>query len=115
MDHALGNGSFSATFDFPGELAEPTAARRHRLSSGREPGFTRAARRQAAPLENFVLDPRLDREKTSTPGQREVLQLLAEGRNMRDAAATFNISARTVAFRKYQIMEEHGLKTHQIW
>ena len=62
-------------------------------------------------FENFILDPRLDREKTLTPRQREVLQLLAEGRNMRQTAVTLNISARTVAFHKYQIMEEHGLKT----
>jgi len=62
-------------------------------------------------LENFILDPRLDREKTLTPRQREVSQLLAEGRNMREAAATLDISTRTVAFHKYQIMEEHRLKT----
>jgi DNA-binding NarL/FixJ family response regulator len=62
-------------------------------------------------LENFIRDPRPDREKTLTPRQREVLQLLAEGRNMRETATMLNITARTVAFHKYQIMEEYGLKT----
>jgi DNA-binding NarL/FixJ family response regulator len=41
-----------------------------------------------------------------TPRQREVLQLLAEGRSMKEAAAILNVSARTVAFHKYRMMEQ---------
>lgn len=62
-------------------------------------------------LERFVRDPRVSREKHLTPRQREVLQLLAEGRTMKEAAALLNITERTVAFHKYQIMEEYGLKS----
>jgi DNA-binding NarL/FixJ family response regulator len=40
-----------------------------------------------------------------TSRQREVLQLLAEGRSMKEAAAILNVSARTVAFHKYRMME----------
>jgi DNA-binding NarL/FixJ family response regulator len=40
-----------------------------------------------------------------TMRQREVLQLLAEGRSMKETAAILNLSARTVAFHKYRIME----------
>ena len=40
-----------------------------------------------------------------TPRQREVLQLLAEGRSMKEAAAILNISPRTIAFHKYRMME----------
>jgi DNA-binding NarL/FixJ family response regulator len=40
-----------------------------------------------------------------TSRQREVLQLLAEGRSMKEVAAVLNVSARTVAFHKYRIME----------
>jgi DNA-binding NarL/FixJ family response regulator len=40
-----------------------------------------------------------------TARQREVLQLLAEGRSMKEAAAILNVSARTVAFHKYRMME----------
>jgi DNA-binding NarL/FixJ family response regulator len=40
-----------------------------------------------------------------TPRQREVLQLLAEGRSMKEAAAVLHVSARTVAFHKYRMME----------
>ena len=41
-----------------------------------------------------------------TPRQREVLQLLAEGRSMKEAAAVLHLSARTVAFHKYRMMEQ---------
>jgi DNA-binding CsgD family transcriptional regulator len=41
-----------------------------------------------------------------TPRQREVLQLLAEGRSMKEAAAILHLSARTVAFHKYRMMEQ---------
>jgi DNA-binding NarL/FixJ family response regulator len=44
-----------------------------------------------------------------TQRQREVLQLLAEGRTMKEAAAILNVAARTVAFHKYRIMEDFGL------
>jgi DNA-binding NarL/FixJ family response regulator len=40
-----------------------------------------------------------------TTRQREVLQLLAEGRSMKEAAAILHLSARTVAFHKYKMME----------
>ncbi len=38
--------------------------------------------------------------------QREVLQLLAEGRSMKETAAILHLSARTIAFHKYRIMEQ---------
>jgi len=44
-----------------------------------------------------------------TQRQREVLQLLAEGHTMKEAAAILNVAARTVAFHKYRIMEDFGL------
>jgi DNA-binding NarL/FixJ family response regulator len=44
-----------------------------------------------------------------TPRQREILQLLAEGRSAKEIAATLAISPRTVEFHKYQMMEMHGL------
>jgi DNA-binding NarL/FixJ family response regulator len=45
-----------------------------------------------------------------TERQIEVLQLLAEGRSMKEAAAVLNLTARTVAFHKYRIM--HTLSLH---
>jgi len=47
-----------------------------------------------------------------TPRQREILQLLAEGRSAKEIAAMLAISARTVEFHKYQMMEAHGLHSN---
>jgi DNA-binding NarL/FixJ family response regulator len=44
--------------------------------------------------------------------QREVLQLLAEGKTMKEIAGILNITPRTVAFHKYQMMEELDIKTN---
>jgi DNA-binding NarL/FixJ family response regulator len=46
-----------------------------------------------------------------TPRQREVLQLLAEGRSAKEIATILNISPRTVEFHKYRIMYELGINT----
>ncbi len=47
-----------------------------------------------------------------TPRQREVLQLLAEGCSMKQAAGVLGISPRTVAFHKYRMMEALQAKTN---
>jgi DNA-binding NarL/FixJ family response regulator len=44
-----------------------------------------------------------------TPRQREILQLLAEGQSAKAIAEALSISARTVEFHKYRIMEAHDL------
>ena len=44
--------------------------------------------------------------------QREVLQLLAEGRSAKEIATSLAISTRTVEFHKYQMMESLGLRTN---
>jgi DNA-binding NarL/FixJ family response regulator len=46
-----------------------------------------------------------------TARQREVLQLLAEGRVMKEVADILGVTPRTVAFHKYAIMEQLGVKT----
>lgn len=43
--------------------------------------------------------------------QREVLQLIAEGSSMKEAADSLNITPRTIAFHKYSMMERLGIKT----
>jgi DNA-binding NarL/FixJ family response regulator len=47
-----------------------------------------------------------------TPRQREVLQLLAEGRSAKEIARSLAISTRTVEFHKYQMMETLGVRTN---
>ena len=46
-----------------------------------------------------------------TTRQREVLQLLAEGRSMKEVGHILNVAPRTVAFHKYRMMEQLRLKT----
>jgi DNA-binding NarL/FixJ family response regulator len=46
-----------------------------------------------------------------TPRQREVLQLVVEGKTMKEAAALLNISARTVESHKYEMMQALGIET----
>lgn len=43
--------------------------------------------------------------------QREVLQLLAEGKSAKEVAGCLNISTRTVEFHKYKMMDDLGIKT----
>jgi DNA-binding NarL/FixJ family response regulator len=43
--------------------------------------------------------------------QREVLQLLAEGKSAKEVGKILHISVRTVEFHKYRIMEEVGVET----
>jgi len=47
-----------------------------------------------------------------TDRQREVLQLLAEGRTMKEIAYALDVTLRTIHFHKYRIMEELGIKTN---
>ena len=49
-------------------------------------------------------------EPALTERQIEVLQLLAEGRSMKETAAVLNLAARTVAFHKYRLMGHLQLK-----
>jgi DNA-binding NarL/FixJ family response regulator len=45
-------------------------------------------------------------DQALTSRQREVLQLLAEGRSMKEVASVLNLTPRTVAFHKYRMMEQ---------
>lgn len=63
---------------------------------------------------NPLLEPSQDvplRLGTLTARQREVLQLVAEGRSAKEIANILKISVKTVEFHKSQIMEHVGLRT----
>ena len=49
--------------------------------------------------------------KVLTPRQREIVQLLAEGKSMKQAASILNIKERTVAFHKYRVMKRFKIGT----
>jgi DNA-binding NarL/FixJ family response regulator len=53
----------------------------------------------------------IDEQERLTERQREVLQLLAEGKCMKEVAGVLNITTRTVAFHKYRIMEVLNAKS----
>lgn len=62
--------------------------------------------------ESFIRDPQgTKRDKSITPRQREVVQLLAEGKPMKVVADILKVAPRTVAFHKYRVMQDLGLKT----
>ena len=65
-------------------------------------------------MTDSVTDPQTQhrRGRELTLRQREVLQLLAEGHSMKAVAQTLYITPRTVAFHKYRMMDELGLKTN---
>jgi DNA-binding NarL/FixJ family response regulator len=65
-------------------------------------------------VERFERQPRSLTEAQSallTPRQRQILQLVAEGRSAKEIAGTLNVSVQTVAFHKRQIMDKLGLRT----
>jgi DNA-binding NarL/FixJ family response regulator len=51
-------------------------------------------------------------EKRITQRQSEVLQLLVEGKSMKEVANIIDIAPGTVAFHKYRMMETLNIKTH---
>jgi DNA-binding NarL/FixJ family response regulator len=63
--------------------------------------------------ESFIHNPqRRSHHKSLTPRQKEVIQLLAEGKSMKEAADILRVAPRTVAFHKYRAMQDLGLKTN---
>lgn len=65
-------------------------------------------------LNEISLRPPRSRNHTPepTPRQRAVIQLLAEGRSMKEVADELKITSRTVAAHKYAVMELLQLKTN---
>jgi len=72
-----------------------------------EPGLTQAVLNSARPRHNYERNGCGD----LTQRQREVLQMLAEGKAPKEIAGVLGISARTVEFHKYRIMEALGLRS----
>jgi DNA-binding NarL/FixJ family response regulator len=77
-------------------------------------GGTYVTPRISEGLSNISLRPPKDREHAPepTPRQREVIQLLAEGRSMKQVADALHITPRTVAEHKYKVMELLQLKSN---
>ena len=65
-----------------------------------------------AEVDAFLRRSKVREGKRLTPRQREVLQLLAEGKSMKQVAYDLGLSARTVAHHKYKIMTEQGIDSN---
>ena len=64
-------------------------------------------------LQAMKHDPKTVKDPVAslTPRQREILQLIAEGRSAKEIAVTLGISPRTVEFHKYQMMESLHIRS----
>ena len=63
-------------------------------------------------VESFIQGGDRSNGSELTSRQREVLQLLAEGHTMKEAADVLHVTARTVAFHKYRVMQQFRLKSN---
>jgi DNA-binding NarL/FixJ family response regulator len=76
-------------------------------------GDTYVDSRASARLDDsFVQEGERSRPNELTARQREVLQLLAEGLSMKEAARVLRVTPRTVAFHKYRVMQQFRLKSN---
>ena len=66
---------------------------------------------KGAPTAAFLNQPTRPHPGKITDRQREVLQLLVEGRTMKEVADILHVTERTVAFHKYAIMKQLSVKT----
>lgn len=73
------------------------------MSPSLSPGESASSQTESQPAEHF--GSRL------TPRQREVLQLIAEGKSMKEIAQILEISVRTVEFHKNGLIQQLGLRT----
>jgi DNA-binding NarL/FixJ family response regulator len=89
--------------------SELKKAIRHALKGGCyvSPAIARGLSRVAA-----AGDRDRSRLRDLTPRMREVLQLIAEGKHMKEVAAILGISHRTVEFHKYRVMRIVGARTN---
>ena len=67
-------------------------------------------------VEDYVREIRTrgieDSYELLTSREREILQLLAEGKSMKEVADILKVTPRTVAFHKYRIMRDFGLENN---
>lgn len=62
-------------------------------------------------LQRLMEDPDDDGSADLTPRERQVLQLIAEGRSSKEAAALLRVAARTIEFHKRNVMAKTGLRS----
>jgi DNA-binding NarL/FixJ family response regulator len=66
---------------------------------------------KGVPISTFLATAPAGHAEPLTARQREVLQLLAEGRVMKEVGEILGVSTRTVAFHKYELMRRLKVKS----
>ncbi|MFO0773751.1 MAG: response regulator transcription factor [Nitrospiraceae bacterium] len=66
---------------------------------------------EAKTSEGAPSDTRQGFDRTLSPRQREVLQLVAEGRSTKEIASILNVSIKTIEFHRTRIMKGLGVKS----
>jgi DNA-binding NarL/FixJ family response regulator len=74
--------------------------------------LSRALSRDAIDCLRWQHKELVDENQRLTDRQREVLQLLAEGKVMKEVGGILHMTTRTVAYHKYRIMELIGAKSN---
>jgi len=74
--------------------------------------LSRALSRDAIDCLRWQHKELVDENERLTDRQREVLQLLAEGKVMKEVGGILHMTTRTVAYHKYRIMEVIGAKSN---
>jgi len=74
--------------------------------------LSRALSRDAIDVLRWQHKELVDENERLTERQREVLQLLAEGKVMKEVGGILHMTTRTVAYHKYRIMELLGAKSN---
>ena len=82
----------------------------HEVMKGRYYVTPLVTREALSPLFGGSQEPR-KLSSTLTSRQREVLQLVAEGRSVKEIAAILKVSAKTVEFHKSALMDRLGIHT----
>jgi len=82
----------------------------HEVTKGRYYVTPLVTREALSPLFGVAPEPR-KLSSTLTSRQREVLQLVAEGRSVKEIAVILKVSAKTVEFHKSALMDRLGIHT----
>jgi DNA-binding NarL/FixJ family response regulator len=82
----------------------------HEVLKGRYYVTPLVTREALSPLLGNLADAR-NLSSTLTPRQREVLQLVAEGRSVKEISTILQVSAKTVEFHKSALMERLDIHT----
>jgi len=92
----------SAREELPGAIEDALRSRLHVTPGFGEDIVDQFERRPAGSVRS---------QSVLTDRQREILQLVAEGKSAKEIAGILNISLQTVAFHKYKIMNKLGIRT----